>query len=155
MGADPVTLAIAASALSATSTLATGVQSYQQGKYERDQAGADAVAAQAAGAVEAKRIREVARRQRGAARAALAGSGVNVDAGTAGDIQHEITLAGEQDAMTSILNGRNTGRQLQSQGSAAALQGRQRLAGSVLAAGGDAAYGYSKWKRMPSAGGVQ
>lgn len=144
---------IAATTLSGVSTLATGLQARQQGKYEQAQANADADAIEAAGLVEAKRVREIGKRQRGAARAALAGSGVNVDMGTATDLQQEITAAAEQDAMTAILNGSNTGRQLRAEGRMSALRGRQAFGGSLLAAGGDAAYGYSKWKRA-SAGGV-
>lgn len=141
------TALIAATALSATSTLASGVQGYKQGEYEEDQARADADAAAAAGRVQAENIRRVTRRQQSSARAALAASGVNVDMGTAGDIQTEIGAAGEQDAMTSILGGNNTARMLRSEGAMAALRGRQALGGSVLSAAGDSAYGYSRWKR--------
>jgi len=141
------TALIAATALSATSTLASGFQAYQQGEYEQDQARADADAALAAARVQAKNIRRVADRQRSAARAALAASGVSVDMGTGEDIQTEIATAGEQDAVMSILGGRNTARMLQSEGAMAGLRGRQALGGSVLGAAGDAAYGYSRWKR--------
>lgn len=140
------TALIAATTLSATSTLASGYQAYEQGKYEEEQAEADAAAARASAKVEAGRIRDIAKRQRSKARAALASSGVQVDVGTGADLQQDILQAGEQDAMTNILNGRTVSNRINAEGDMAALRGRQALGGSVLAAGGDVAYG--RWKRM-------
>lgn len=152
MGADPLTLgALAATGLSAGSAFYQGYMGYQEGKYQRDQNNADATAAVEAGKVEASRIRKITQQRRAAARAALAGSGVQADVGTGEDIQRQIIQEGEQDALTTILNGRNTGQRLRAEGSAAARFGRNALVGSAFSAAADVTQGYGRWKRMQEA----
>lgn len=141
-------MGVAVALLTGASTLAQGYQAYQQGQYEQDQANADANAAKAAAMVEAGRIREIGRKRVASARAALAASGVSVDAGTGADLQQQVAQGAEQDAMTTILGGVNNARALTAAGNMAALRGKQAAFGSVLAAGGDFASGYSKWKHQ-------
>lgn len=145
------TAIIAAAALSATSSVMQGYQSYQYGKYQEKQAQADAAAAQGAANVQADRIRKVTQLRQSSARAALAGSGVNVNTGTALDINSDIAQRGEQDALTAILNGGYQATQINTQGKIANMQGRNALAAGLLDAGSAMAKGSSqssKWQRM-------
>ena len=66
---------------------------------------ADAGYAQDAAQAQADQIREAAKRQRAAARASLAASGVSVDEGTALKIDQQIARGGEYDALQAILSG--------------------------------------------------
>lgn len=149
------TALILSTALSAGSALYSGQQANEQGKFAEAQANADADAAKAAGRVEAGRIRAITDRQRASARAALAGAGVSVDMGTAADVQKDIVQAGEQDAMTAILNGKNSATRLQAEGAGMRRQGQQAMVGSVLSAGGaiaSGAAGYGRWQCMQTTG---
>lgn len=155
MGIEVGTAMILSSALSAGSALYSGYQANEQGKFAEQQANADADAAKAAGRVEAGRIRAITDRQRASSRAALAGAGVSVDMGTATDVQRDIVQAGEQDAMTAILNGGNTATRLRAEGAGMRRQGQQAMVGSVLSAGGaiaSGAAGYGRWQRMQATG---
>lgn len=72
-----------------------------------DQAQADADAAAGQAMVQADKIRKAGKERQQAAVAALAGSGVDVQTGTAELIQTDIGQRSEEDALTAILNGRN------------------------------------------------
>lgn len=160
MGADPISLAlIASTALATTSTLASGYMQYENGKYQKEQANADADAAEGAARVQADRIRSITKKQQSNARAALAGSGVNVDQGTAVNINEDIGQRGEQDALTTVLQGSYNANSMRQGGRLAALQGRQAFGASVIDAGSTLASGYfnyGKWNaQKPPTGGVQ
>lgn len=86
---------------------------------------ADAKAAAGQGIVNADIIRKAGKRQRGTARAALAGAGVVVDAGSGRDVQDFITEQSELDAISEMMTGRRTAERLNAQGS------QQRIAGQV------------------------
>lgn len=154
MGIEVGTALLISSVLAGGAAVASGVQSYQAGKAQKEQADADASAREGASRVEAERIRKITERQRASARAALAGSGVNVDQGTALDIDADINQRGEQDALTAILQGTYDARSLRAGGRMAAMQGRNALvvggleAGSSLAAG---KVGYGKWQKQQGA----
>jgi hypothetical protein len=145
------TALIAATGLSAGSSFYQGYLGHQEGKYQQAQDNADATAAVEAGKVEASRIRRITQQRRASARAALAGSGVQADVGTGEDIQRQIVQEGEQDALTTILNGQNTGQRLRAEGSAASRFGRNALVGSAFSAAADVTQGYGRWKRMQEA----
>lgn len=144
-----VTALVAATALSAGASLYSGYQQYEQGKFANEQAKADAMAREGAAQVEAERIRGLTKQQQAKARAAYAGSGVNVDEGSALNINEDIAQRGEQDALTAIMQGRYDSNTIQQQGAIAAYQGRQGAiagainAGSTVASG---AFNYGKWK---------
>ena len=90
--------AIGASVLAAGGAVYSGQQQKKMSNYQAAQAEADAEAAQAAARVEADRIRKAGRAQAAAARASLAGSGVDTGEGTALRIQSDIVGDVEQDA---------------------------------------------------------
>jgi hypothetical protein len=128
-------LLLASAGMGAMSAISQGNQAAAMGRYQQDQAAADANAATAAAQLEAANIRKAGDRQRSSARAALAASGVNVDAGTAEQINTEIQQNAEQDALTTIQTGVNRGRVINAEGQAARIAGNNaRTAGYMNAA---------------------
>ena len=139
------------------SAAASGYSQYQQGKsqqrwgeYQANQAQADANAERSLAQVEADRIREAARKQRGVAKASLAASGIDVNEGISTKIDKEIVAGGEHDAMLAIFGGVDAQKRgyaqasaLRSQGKQAAQAGRYGLGTSLL---GAASSGYSSYK---------
>jgi hypothetical protein len=132
------TALLVSAAVSAGSAVVQGVQANKMGKYQQAQAQADADAAAASARLEAGNIRKAGERQRSAARAALAASGVNVDEGTAELINTEITQNAEQDALTTIQTGGNRARMINAEGDLARIQGRNAQTAGILSAGSTA-----------------
>lgn len=146
--------AIGASVLAAGGAVYSGQQQKKMSNYQAAQAEADAKAAQAAARVEADRIRKAGRAQAAAARASLAGSGVETGEGTALRITSDIARDAEQDAYQTILNGVNQGARLNSQAQADRISGKNastagyiNAGSSLLSAGGTA---YNGWKKSGS-----
>ncbi|MDV0787661.1 hypothetical protein VC623_24020 [Citrobacter amalonaticus] len=146
--------AIGASVLAAGGAVYSGQQQKKMSNYQAAQAEADAQAAQASARVEADRIRKAGRAQAAAARASLAGSGVDTGEGTALRITSDITRDAEQDAYQTILNGVNQGARLNSQAQADRISGKNastagyiNAGSSLLSAGGTA---YNGWKKSGS-----
>ncbi len=131
-------LLIAGTVVSAGSAIQQGRQAKAVGEYQAAQAAADADAARGQSLVQAERIREAGKRQRSAAVAAQAASGVNIGEGTAELINTEITRDAEQDALTAIYSGRVRGQQLDAQGQAARISGDNAGAAGYLNAAGSA-----------------
>ena len=97
----------AATVYSVYSTQQTGKQSQLNADAQSEQAQKDADAAASASAVQADRIRRLARNQSSEANASLAASGVETGAGTAININEEIIGNAEEDAALTIFNGQN------------------------------------------------
>ena len=127
--------AIGASVLAAGGAVYSGQQQKKMSNYQAAQAEADAKAAQAAARVEADRIRKAGRAQAAAARASLAGSGVETGEGTALRITSDITRDAEQDAYQTILNGINQGARLNSQAQADLIIGKNASTSGYISAG--------------------
>jgi len=153
-------LYIAAAAASAGAAIHQGEVQSNYGKYQRDQAQADADAARGAAQVEADRIRKAGKQQRAEAIAALAASGVDVNSATAVKIDQEITHNAEQDAYLTIVGGNDNAARLNAQGQGAYLQGQQGKMAGYVNAGSSLLQGASNvsrgWKKPASttAGGV-
>ncbi|MFY1029148.1 hypothetical protein [Pseudomonas asiatica] len=136
-------VALAASATySAYSSIQQGKQAQLNADAQSDQAQIDADNAASAARVQAERIRKMGRSQAGEARAALAGSGVDVGEGTALNINQEIYGNAEEDAVMTILNGENQRQRGYTDAANMSLYGKQQRAaansqavGSVLSAG--------------------
>jgi hypothetical protein len=147
---EATTLMLVAAGVSAGSAIYQGQQAEKMGDYQNAQAQADANAAQGDAEVQAMQIREAGKRQRSAAVAAQASSGVDIGTGTAELINTEITKNSEQDAISTILSGRYRGQQLSNQGAFskikgenAAMAGYASAAGTAMSAGSSA---YGGWK---------
>jgi hypothetical protein len=149
-------LYIAAAAATAGAAIHQGEVQSNYGKYQRDQAQADADAQRAAAQVEAERIRKAGKQQRAEAIAALAASGVNVDSATAVKIDQEITHNSEADAYLTIVGGNDKAARLNAQGQGAYLRGQQgKMAGYVNATSSllEGASGAARgWKRPAATG---
>lgn len=141
--------AVASAAVGTYSAIQQGNQQKAQADYQAAQAQADADAAASQAQVEAEQIRKAAVKQRAAARAALADSGVNVDVGTAELIQSDVQQQGEQDALTTILNGNNARAKLNSQADAFQLAGSNAQTAGYLRGASSALSAFSRtsgWK---------
>jgi hypothetical protein len=96
---------------------------------------------------EAARIRKAGDRQRGAARAQLAASGVAVNEGSSLTIEDEISQGAEMDAMNTLLTGKRRSDAQQASGRQALKAGRNAMISSVLGATSTALQG---WKGVSS-----
>lgn len=138
----------------------TGLQAfgqYRQGREQESalnyQAGmslADAAAAEATGQVQAKVISKAATMQRKEATAAYGASGVDVNSGSALDVQGDILRRGEVDALTALITGQNTGARLRGQAQMqsraahnARVSGNLGALATVLQGGAKAGWAYS------------
>lgn len=154
---EPTTIAlVAGAAISGMSAISAGQQAKATGNYQAAQAQADADAAAGEARLQASAIRKAGQRQRSAAIAAQAASGVTADVGTAELINTEIIQGSEQDALTAIFSGTTRGKQLGAQaqgyriaGSNASKAGYMNAASSALRAGAAATSG---WKSTASNG---
>lgn len=125
---------LASGALAAGSAIHQGQVQKNYADYQSDQAQADAEAAKGAAQVEAERIRKASKQQREQAVAALAGSGVNVDSGTALRIDQEISSNAGQDAYLTMVGGSDRAARLNADAQGFRLQGNNaRTAGYVSA----------------------
>jgi hypothetical protein len=97
---------------------------------------------------EADRIRRAGRRTQGAARAAFAGSGIDVNSGSAMTVDEEIGRDSEKDAFNTLLTGKRRAGAYRFNADQAAAAGRNAKTASVL---GAAATGMQGWKGVKQA----
>ena len=152
--AIPVAMAVAsvaASAVSAYSSIEQGKSQKKWANYQADQAQADANAEAGYAQVEAAKIREAGQRQRGQARAAMAASGIKVDEGVAININEDIAQGAEEDALNAIFGGIDRQKRGYAQASADRSRGQQAsTAGKINAAGtllNSGAQAYAGWRK--------
>lgn len=131
-------------------------QAEANAKFQAAQAEADAKTEAQAAQIEAQRIRDAAKKQRAQAVAAAAASGVDVNSPTALRINEDITRNAEEDAVLTILGGRDSSARLRQgaqasriAGSAARTAGRVEQATTLLSA----ANTVNNWRRSPKAPG--
>ena len=115
----------AATIYSVYSSQQAGKQAQLNANAQAEQAQADADTEKSAAVVQAERIRRLARIQAGEANAALAGSGVEVGEGTALNINEEIYQNAEEDAVLTIMSGKNKAQRLDGDASNYRLAGNQ------------------------------
>lgn len=139
-------LLIGSTAVSAMGAVQQGEQAAAMGNYQNAQAKADAEAAQGEAKLRAQQIREAGKRQKSAATAASAASGVSVSDGTAELINNQIDQGAEQDALTTILSGGNTARRIKAQGEFAKTQGENARTAGYLSAMGVGMKAASGWR---------
>jgi hypothetical protein len=144
---DPVS---ALTAAQIGGSLMQGYSSMQAGRAQRRLADAQAVAELDTATAQAEDIRRKTRSTRGAARAALAGAGVAVDAGSALDIDQDIAMRGFSDAEMALLTGQRRARQLRYEGRLAQIEGRQAIGASLLQAGSQLGQGITRSIFRPS-----
>jgi hypothetical protein len=155
MGAAAVPILVASAVVSAGSAIQSGRQQKAFANYQADQAEADAAAEKGAALVRAERIRSIARKTRGSARADLAAAGVSVGEGTPLLIEEDIIKRGEEDALIGIDDAQDAASRLRAQASGLRMQGNQaQTAGYINAASSALAAGntYNGWKGAFNAG---
>lgn len=133
---------IGAGALGAADKITQGGQAKDFADYQAAQLNADAQAEREMGIVRAGQVRKTAARTRSEARAAYAGSGVDVSVGSALRTDQQIGQDAEMDALNEILYGSRKGERLDQEaalkriaGSNAKAEGFMGAAGSILSAG--------------------
>lgn len=138
--------AIIASGLAAAGTIYEGNAKKQA--QDAQALGDDIQAAQEieASKQEAIRIRRAGEKTAGAARAALAASGISVDSGTAININEDITQGAELDAFNTILTGKRKADAFQRSASQARAVGQNAVSASILSAAASGAKSYAGWK---------
>lgn len=148
---------VASTAVSTIGSLQQGQQQKEYANYQAAQANADAKAERDAAEVHADKIRKAAKLQAGEARAALAGSGVDVGQGTPIDINSSIYKNAEEDAWTTILGGKAKGAQLDAQAEGPRISGNNAQSASYMRAAGSALSGAVQigkgWKKTNLAAG--
>lgn len=150
-----------------SSLVGTGLSVYsqqQQGKAAQRQAEYtarvqenEAAAAEDAAQAQAEKIRLEGRRIAGQARASLAASGVDVNAGSSLENQRQIALNTENDALSTILTGGRQGSTLRQQAGLSRASGANARAaadiGSATSLIGGVGRAASGWQRAAGAGG--
>jgi hypothetical protein len=149
-------MCISAGMMMAISTGVSVVGQLAQGQAAKAAANAEArnaenLAAQTRDAAmqEAKRIRTAGDKTRGAARAALAGSGIDVNSGSAITIEDEIATGSEMDAYNTLLTGQRKATSLTDSAAIARARGKNAVTSSLL---GSVSTGLSGWKGVREAG---
>lgn len=107
-------------------------------------------AAKVAATQEAARIRKAGEKTAGAARAALAASGVVVDAGTGVNINEDIYRNSESDAQNTLLTGSNQAASLNRSADQSRIAGKNKVTESLLGAASEGLKGYQGWKNAPA-----
>lgn len=144
---------IGSTVVSAGTQIAQGQQQKKFADFQAAQANADAQAEREAGVVAANKTRKQGKYAQAEAAAALAGSGVEVTAGTPIRIDQQIARNVEEDALQEILFGTRKGERLDQEavglrasGKNAARNSLFGAAGSILSAG--ATMNSPGWKRV-------
>lgn len=135
--------------------LSTGVSvvgQLQQGRANQQASNAEARAAENLAAQtrdaaqqEAARIRKAGDRTRGAARAQLAASGIDVNSGTAVTIDGDIATNSELDAYNTLLTGDRKSTSLTDSAAISRARGKNAVSASVL---GSISTGLQGWKAV-------
>jgi len=156
---DPVTLMIAATAVTAGSSIMQGMQAKETADANAELARRQGAADQDAAVAQAEKIRKAGQQQAGQANAALAASGVSIGSGTPVLIDEQIYRDSESDAMNTILTGTRQQRSandqaalLESQGQNAQTAGFLNAGASVLAGGAKVGKGWTSVSSGPQLG---
>jgi hypothetical protein len=137
---DPVSITVAA--VSAGSALFQGQAAKNAADAQAEQLRRQADAQRDQGLAASEQVQRDAARTRSAARAALAGSGVDVGDGSAIVIDRDITQRGNFDAANAILSGGRAARNSETQAIMATGAGKNAQTASFLQAGASAAQGW-------------
>lgn len=142
------TLMMVSAGLTVAGKLYEGYARNEAAQTEADQQRRAAAESEVAAVEEAKRIRAAGKRTQGAARAALAASGVKVDQGTSLLIDEDIGRRTEEDAYNTLLTGQRRSRSMNDSAKQSMQSGQNSLLASVMSAGASAAGGLAGWKSV-------
>jgi len=141
-------LSMISTAVSVISSLSQASQKQDYYDYQAEQARADAQAEREAADVRAEKIRKLGTKQQSEAKAALAGAGVEVGAGTPVRIAQQIQKNAEEDAQNESLYGQRKGQRLEADAQGYKIAGDNAMDAGMLRAGGSLLTGWQKsgWK---------
>lgn len=156
---EPLTLSTVVTAASAAAGVAGAVGAYNQGQVAKQVGRNNQIMAEYAaqdalrrGDEEAAAVRRRTSQLQGAQRANLAAKGLDLNAGTAGEIQDQTGFFGDIDQNTARYNAqrdawsaRAQGQNARAQGDAAARQGTLSAFSTLLATGGQV---HDRWQTM-------
>lgn len=125
--------------------LAGGRAAASFGRAQQDLAEADALYVEDAAQQQAQKILRAAQRQKSAARAATAASGVRLDEFALAP-ETEIETLAQEDAAMTILSGKRQGRSIRYGGAMANAAGQNERSASLFRAGNSLLQGLSGWK---------
>lgn len=137
-------LMLAGTGLQAASMLQQGQSAKAYGNYQNEVAKRDAANAEGAGRVHAEKIRKAGRVAKADARAAIAASGMDINSGSAQDIETQIGADFESDALAAVYSGMNEGTTRRTEGAAAAKRGRTQQSSALMAGAAQAAAGWGR-----------
>lgn len=146
---DPVSITVAA--VSAGSALFQGQAAKNAADAQAEQLRRQADAQRDQGVAASEQAQRETARTRSAARAALAGSGVDVGEGSAIVIDRDIATRGNLDAYNALLSGERAGRSSDTSAAMARSAGRNAQTASFLQAGASVAQGW-RLSRMAQQG---
>ena len=141
-------LSMISTAVIVISSLSQASQKQDYYDYQAEQARADAQAEREAADVRAEKIRKLGTKQQSEAKAALAGAGVEVGAGTPVRIAQQIQKNAEEDAQNESLYGQRKGQRLEADAQGYKIAGDNAMDAGMLRAGGSLLTGWQKsgWK---------
>ena len=136
---------IASTALAVAGTAYGAYTSRQSAKAQAEQSNQNAKNAESQGRVEANRIRELGKKQASAAKAQMAGNGLDLSAdNTIVDVvEDDIIANSEQDAFTTIFNAKNQSAQHLTDANSFNKQAQNATISGVLNVGSTALNGYT------------
>jgi len=143
-------LSIFSTAVSVFSSLSQASQKQDYYDYQADQARADAQAEREAADVRADKIRKMGTKQQSEAKAALAGAGVEVGAGTPVRIAQQIQKNAEEDAQNESLYGQRKGQIKESEAQSYQIAGENAMNEGYMRAGGSLLAGWQEhdnWRK--------
>lgn len=144
MGADPGTLAIVAGGVKGLSTYSAGKVNSDISAYNAKVQAGLAKDAEARGVETERRLRLRTRQVIGAQRAGLAAQGIDINSGTALDVQADAAYVGELDALTARNNAELEAYGFKVQEQAYKMQGALDKQGGLLGGIGDILSGYTE-----------
>ena len=137
-------LSMISTAVSVISSLSQASQKQDYYDYQAEQARADAQAEREAADVRAEKIRKLGTKQQSEAKAALAGAGVEVGAGTPVRIAQQIQKNAEEDARQELLYGERQAKRLEASADGYLIAGDNAMDAGMLRAGGSLLEGWQK-----------
>lgn len=146
---------IASTALAVAGTAYGAYTSRQSAKAQAEQSNQNAKNAESQGRVEANRIRELGKKQASAAKAQMAGNGLDLSAdNTIVDVvEDDIIANSEQDAFTTIFNAKNQSAQHLTDANSFNKQAQNATISGVLNVGSTALNGVSSIKNTKKPSG--
>jgi hypothetical protein len=144
-------VSLASMAVSAAGSIASSISQAGQAKRAAAVADQNAQVVEQQGQAQADLIRERALRLRGANKAAIGASGVDIS-GSFADALDDSDISAELDAQTAVYNSKMQANNARAQAGADRSSASSSIVGGVFGAGSQALSGYGNWKLLGAYG---